>query len=418
VASGSPGIRQDWTPDAAISVLEQKRANLRSTLALLSGEQPAPEVSNRPLLLHLEITSRCNLRCLKCGHATDPPGTPRIAPRHLPYRIIETFDEYFASAVRVHTFGYGEMFLYSKLRPLVERLKHHGCFVDGITNGVLVGQQEVDWLVDCEYDELTFSIDGVEPATMQRLRGVDVGKLWDTLAYLKERKLEKGKDRPRVIVNFVAQADNYHELPALVRKLRDLDIHFLGVNPLMPVQENGDPEAPYLKLVREFGLHNVPRGLLEAVLDHARQLAKVAGIGFCAYLDLDALYALRCGTGNGLLQILPARHLEKIHQDQELQPYYCSYPWTSVYVHADTGARVCCYMDGGLGTVGDGADLHRVWTEGAITEIREAIRKGEVHPSCEACVKHGRYQQSYTDLEQIEQHLGVTPDRKSLAGAA
>lgn len=409
---------QNSTFDPVPAGREAKRANLRSTLAMLSDHTPAGPVSNRPLQLHLEITSRCNLRCLKCGHATDPPGTPRIAPRHLAYRIIETFDEYFASAVRVHTFGYGEMFLYSKLRQLVERLKHHGCVVDGITNGVLVGKDEVDWLVDYGYDELTFSIDGVEPATMQRLRGVDVGKLWNTLAYLKERKLEMGKDRPRVVVNFVAQADNYHELPALIRKLRHLNVYFLGVNPLMPGQADGDPEEPYNKLHREFGLHNVPRGLLEAVLDHSRQLARMAGVGFCAYLDLDALYESRYGTGNGLLQILPAQHLEKIQKEEKLQPYYCSYPWTSVYVHADTGARVCCYMDGSLGTVEDGADLHRVWTEGTITEIREAISKGEVHPSCKSCVQLGRYQHSYTDLEDIRRHLGVAPDREELPGAA
>jgi len=402
----------------AAAVVEHKRANLRSTLEMLANHQPAGEVSNRPLLLHLEITSRCNLRCLKCGHATDPPGTARIAPRHLPYRIIETFDEYFASAVRVHTFGYGEMFLYSKLRQLVEKLKRHECMVDGITNGVLVGTEEVNWLVDYGYDELTFSIDGVEPETMRRLRGVDVEKLWNTLAYLKERKREMGKDRPRVIVNFVAQADNYHELPALVRKLRDLDVYFLGVNPLMPAEPYGDPEDPYRKLYREFGLHNVRRELLEAVLGHTRHLADMAKIGYCAYLDLDGLYESRYGTSNGLLQILPSERLEKIQKDQKLQPYYCSYPWTSLYVHANTGSRVCCYMDGTLGTIEDGADLERVWTEGAIGEIREAISKGEVHPTCKSCVQLGRYQHSYTDLVDIERHLEVKPDEQALAGAA
>jgi MoaA/NifB/PqqE/SkfB family radical SAM enzyme len=110
------------------------------------------EKQENPLLLHLEITTRCNLRCARCGHAVDPPHSLRIAPRHLQYSIIETFDPFFAAAARVHT---------------GERLKHYECMVDGISNGVLVGEKEVDWL---GYDEITFSIDGVEPATMQRLR--------------------------------------------------------------------------------------------------------------------------------------------------------------------------------------------------------------------------------------------------------
>jgi len=385
--------------------LRQKRENFQRVLASLTPGETAGPVPSKPLLLHLEITSRCNLRCLKCGHATDPPGTPRTTPRNLPYSVIETFDDYFASAVLVHTFGYGEMFLYNKLKPLVERLKHHGCVVDGITNGVLLDKEEVDWLVEYGYDELTFSIDGVKPETMQRLRGVDVEKLWRTLAYMKQRKLETGKKCPRIVVNFVAQSDNYDELPDLVRKLSDLDIFFLGVNPLMPV--DGAPDEPYAKLYEKFRLENAPRERAEATFEKARKLAAAAGIAFAIYIDLDALYGSRYTTNKmtKLLQIVPREHLTKVQREEKLQPYYCSYPWTSVYVHADSGARVCCYMDGSLGTIETGADFDRVWTEGPITEVRDAISKGEVHPFCQYCIGLGRYQHSHIELQEIRRHL-------------
>jgi MoaA/NifB/PqqE/SkfB family radical SAM enzyme len=388
--------------------LQRKRENFLSTLGTLKPGHSSRTVPNRPLLLHLEITSRCNLRCLKCGHATDPPGTSRTTPRNLPYSVIETFDEYFASAVVVHTFGYGEMFLYAKLKRLVERLKGYGCIVDGITNGVLVDKEEVEWLVDYGYDELTFSIDGVEPETMRRLRGVDVEKIWRTLAYLKERKREMGKECPRVVVNFVAQADNYHELPGLIRKLSDLDIFFMGVNPLMPAELEGDPDTPYNKLYREFGLENVPRERLEAVLSLAQQLARRANISFQAYIDLDALYVSRYGSQRTkLVQIVPQEHLQAVQREHTLEPYYCSYPWTSVYVNADSGSRICCFMDGNLGQIQTGADFDRVWNEGTIVEIREAISKGEVHPFCESCVGLGRYQHSSIELQHIAAHLQV-----------
>jgi len=233
--------------------LVKKQENLRQAMDALAGpSQGEGGVTHRPILLHLEITTRCNLKCLKCGHATDPPDSPRITPRHLPYEIIETFDEFFAAATRVHTFGYGEMFLYAKLQRLVERLKHHECMVDGITNGAILREADVDWLVEYGYDELTFSIDGVEPETMRRLRGVDVERIWKILGYLKRRKAERGAERPRVIVNFVAQSDNYHELPALVRKLTDFNIFFLGVNTLHPVGLSDPASETYSQLYREF----------------------------------------------------------------------------------------------------------------------------------------------------------------------
>lgn len=37
----------------------------------------------KPVLLWLESTSRCNLRCAKCGPGYEPPGTDRILPRNL-----------------------------------------------------------------------------------------------------------------------------------------------------------------------------------------------------------------------------------------------------------------------------------------------------------------------------------------------
>ena len=254
--------------------LAKKQDNLREAMNALA--QPSPgggDVNHRPLLLHLEITTSCNLRCLKCGHATDPPDSPRIKPRHLPYDVIETFDDFFAAASRVHTFGYGEMFLYSKLQRLVEKLKHHECMVDGITNGVILRESDVDWLVEYGFDELTFSIDGSEPETMRRLRGVDIERIWTILRYLKRRKEEQGADRPRVIVNFVAQADNYHELPSLVRRLASLNISFLGVNALHRPEPLASATDTYTALYRDFRLSNVPRQKVEAVFEEARVAA-------------------------------------------------------------------------------------------------------------------------------------------------
>ena len=77
--------------------LARKQENFRRVIASIGKPDGSLKTDAHPILLHLEITSRCNLRCLKCGHATDDPDSPRIQPRHLSYAIIESFDEYFAS---------------------------------------------------------------------------------------------------------------------------------------------------------------------------------------------------------------------------------------------------------------------------------------------------------------------------------
>ena len=56
------------------------------------------------------------------------------------------------------------------------------------------------------------------------------------------------------------------------------------------------------------------------------------------------------------------------------------------------------------------ADFDKVWNEGSILEIREAISKGEVHPFCAACIGLGRYQHSSVELENIGRHLEISTD--------
>jgi hypothetical protein len=159
----------------------------------------------------------------------------------------------------------------------------------------------------------------------------------------------------------------------------------------------------YAELYREFSLRNAPRRGVEAAFEEARQLAAAANMGFALYIDLDSEYAE--GPATGLVQIVSPQNGAHQPRQETLAPYYCAYPWMSVYVHADTDARVCCYMQGSIGHVTNGDDLDKVWNNGVVTEIREAVSKGEVHPSCAKCVRAGRYQHSFVDLDEIQRVL-------------
>ena len=77
----------------------------------------------------------------------------------------------------------------------------------------------------------------------------------------------------------------------------------------------------------------------EAALQEARQLAADAGIGYAAYIDLDAEYAEGPRPAAGLVQIIPPRNGEDAPHNESLPPYYCAYPWMSVYVHAADAVR-------------------------------------------------------------------------------
>src|SRR5262245_2718941 len=165
-------------------------------------------------------------------------------------------EEFYAAAVEVYTFGYGEMFLYPELAPLVTVLKNYGCRTSGVTNGVLIRPADVVWLVATGYDHLAFSIDGATEETMDKLRGASLAKVLHTLRLIHEEKQRRQSELPRIVVNFVAQSDNFRELPDLARQLAPLNIHFFGVNPLHHFFENAGGYGPYYE---EFRLSLVPR---------------------------------------------------------------------------------------------------------------------------------------------------------------
>lgn len=412
---------------------QKKRENLDLILRTI-GQADASTVlaedgsfEGKPLLLWLESTARCNLRCSKCGHASDPPGSARILPRNLPDAVVDEADAYFAAAVKVRTSGYGEMFLYSRLRSLLERIKRYECWAEGTTNGVVIDRSEVDWLVELGYDQLVFSIDGAEASTMQRLRGADINKIWDILRYIRDRKEQTGSFKPQIVVGFVGQADNLHELPDLVRKLADLNISFLAVNTLhykKYVPGSGDI---YAELYRDYSLAHLERPRVEALIEEGRRLAAQAGIGYGVYIDLDRVY--REGGLNaveeeaedepgGELVHIAAQKVPAPVEAPALEPFYCVYPWSSMYVTARGSTSVCCSMDGDVGTVLNSGDLDRVWNGQTLREVRQAIAKGEVHPVCGYCVTRKRYTSSFVDLDAVKAALAQQEDPAIRAGIA
>lgn len=422
----------------------------------------AVEVSNKPVQLYLEVSSRCNLRCQKCGFAWDPSLAK--TGKDIPWPALAKMDEFFAAATEVYTFGYGEMFLNPELAPLVTVLKNHNCRVSGVTNGTLIRPADVVWLVATGYDQLTFSIDGATEETMQRLRGASYAKIFNVLRLLHEEKARRKSEIPRIVVNFVAQADNYSELPGLVRQLAPLGIYFLGVNPLHHFTGDGG----YQRYYAQYRLGLVPKENVDAVIAEARGLAEAAGMMFDVFLNPEFewpvetraestplhVYSTSAGPTAPLFSDEPAALSSSadgaaprpaVATDQEsrasssgsssapeppsdgsavaggpatsiapsgaLPSMYCHYPWTTLYIAAAGTARVCCYMPvvEGLGTFTGEGGLESVWNGPGLQSVREHIREGRVHPACSQCVVHRSFESHTAAMNPLRAELASPP---------
>jgi MoaA/NifB/PqqE/SkfB family radical SAM enzyme len=410
-----------------------KRANWQSYES--NAAAGALEVSHKPVQLFLEITSRCNLRCAKCGFAWDPELAKN--GKDIAWPLLARMEDFFEAATEVYTFGYGEMFLYPELAPLITVLKNHHCRVSGVTNGTMIRPADVVWLVATGYDHLAFSIDGATEETMDRLRGASHKKILNVLRLIHEEKQRRQSKLPNIVVNFVAQADNFRELPELVRQLAPLGIFFLGVNPL---HHFNDALGGYEQYYDAYRLSHVDRAEWEAVIGEARGLAEGAGMIFENFVNPDFEWRSEAAPAGAVplhVHATPAPAIETAAEPPAdaaaevsdapparlpvlgsapapsaplapaLTPMYCHYPWTTLYLSASGTAKVCCYMGvkEGLGSFTGEGGIGAVWNGRELQSVREHIREGRVHPACTQCVAHRSFENHAAAMNPIRAEL-------------
>ncbi|MBN1296975.1 radical SAM protein, partial [bacterium] len=148
----------------------------------------------------IEPTVLCNLDCYKsvCNKASGIVKT-----RSRPMMKMELFqrlvDEAGPYLVRLDLFNYGETFVHPQAVDMVEYVKSR--FPRPVlyisTNGLMLDEAKIDRLVAAGVDELTFSVDGADPASYERYRiGGDFRRVRELMAYCVVARNRHGADVP------------------------------------------------------------------------------------------------------------------------------------------------------------------------------------------------------------------------------
>src|SRR5262249_5383104 len=235
-------------------------------------------------------------------------------------------------------------------------------------------------------------------------------KVMNVLRLIHEEKQRRQTKAPNIVVNFVAQADNYRELPELARQLAPLGIYFFGVNPLHHFSVNpGGYDAYYNK----YKLSHVDRTEWEGLVAEAKGIAEGAGMIFENFvnpafewptpdtapttkLHVHAEPAAEQAPPEASGAIAPSAAAAPVPTNPEtgLPSMYCHYPWTTLYLSASGTAKVCCYMGvkEGLGSFTAEGGIANVWNGPQLQSVREHIRDGRVHEACRECVAHRSFE--------------------------
>lgn len=312
-----------------------------------------------PSSCFIEVSTRCNLQCGICGQTLYS-----VPKKDMSLEIFNKLEPIFSQTHAVMLYGAGEPFINPNYFEMLKRIKSYGNWVSVITNGTLLDEKACLEVVKEGVDELSVSIDGACAKTFNYIRkGADFDEVIQNVRRLIETKGNLGKNKPRIIINFVVTRLNLQELPDLVRLA-----HALKVDGVMTIQ------LIEWDRIKDENLKPPRNGF-----QYLEQAAKVAGelkIG----LEIQP----------NLAQILRDRQQNRSTSGRPMpisnryRRRLCSQPWDSLQVDFNGNVRPCCWPSRALGNIGQ-EDFLTIWNGRQYNEFRRKLRTEHPPDECLRC---------------------------------
>ena len=179
--------------------------------------------------LQMNITSRCNMRCIHCRGAY-------TGSLDLPVSVIENILDF--SEPHIHsTAGFlisgGEPLLHPEFTAIVSGLRKRHChFVSITTNGTFLSDARIQELESLQFRDLRISIslDSLDPKRVAYFRNCSHAYN-DAIAAIRRVCASSVK----CIVRATLQPDQMCELPSMVTAMRDEGVDIFSVSSVLPV---------------------------------------------------------------------------------------------------------------------------------------------------------------------------------------
>lgn len=183
-----------------------------------------------PVILGMEVTGRCNLRCPLCPRTAQdrrPQGDMKWEDFKM---IIDKLSPYLFS-VRLH--NYGEPMLHPLLPQMIEYVHKKGVYTNFHTNGHFLTTKNIESLLNSGLDEINIALDGMSQSTYSyyRVEG-DFERVRSGVVLLCNSKKEKKLKRPRVNLQFLVMAHNEHEIPDIISFASSVGVDRLYLKPV------------------------------------------------------------------------------------------------------------------------------------------------------------------------------------------
>lgn len=181
-----------------------------------------------PVVMEIEPTTSCNLRCPQC-----PSGlrqfTRNTGMLDLPL-YQKMIDELHKDLVYLILYFQGEPFLNKQFLEFVKYAAQKNIYTATSSNAHYFTDEMAKATVESGLDRLIISIDGTTQETYQKYRvGGNLEKVREGTRNLVKWKKQLNSKTPHIIWQFIAFKHNEHEIPSLKQLAAELGVDELGI---------------------------------------------------------------------------------------------------------------------------------------------------------------------------------------------
>lgn len=317
--------------------------------------------------LELDITNRCNLRCVMCYHSFESVRRART--------VNMTPEEFDAIAARVLPHAYkltlslgNEPLMSPHFIPILRAAAAYRVpEVNFFTNGLLLVDESIDAIIESGVTQVCVSIDGATAATYNAIRrNGDFDALVRNMERLVERRDAAGSATPQLRFHFVMMQRNIHEIVDLVTLAARFGVTELNFSHL----------AAWEGLGMEGESLSHTKALSNYWLEKALAAAGALGIAVPFHPEPFDL-------GGETSPETPAPAVERPF----LPTPYCAYPFFHVSVGPGGHLLACPFSHGEppYGELSSGVPFEEIWLGPRFTTLRQRILRNDPPDMCRRC---------------------------------
>lgn len=194
---------------------------------------------SRPHILHVGVTTYCNLSCPACPTGNSAMGRPA---EHLDFPVYRRVVEEIGEGLMLMLFwDWGEPLMHPRIADMIALASARDIKTVISTNGsVADSPRHLQRLVAAAPTQVIVCVDGARQASFEKYRvGGSLARVLDTVERLAELRAAAGSDYPVIEFRSLATRYNEHEFPQLLALAQDRGADVFSVKSLRPYDYRG-----------------------------------------------------------------------------------------------------------------------------------------------------------------------------------